>query len=112
MSRKHERLRSDWRHYNEKDFGGLLTEPVFSVGRRERLVEGAFTYTNTGRNKRLMIKGEMFLEEKKYLAVLLHEMIHQWELEVVGVCPQTEDHKGAFAEKAAELIAKYDVPIV
>ena len=112
MTAKHDKLRRTWEHHNKEDFGGLLSPPKFSVGRRERLVEGAFTYTNVGGNKKLMIKGEMFGKPSQFLAVVLHEMIHQWELEVVGVCPQTADHKGAFAIKAEELTKKYGVPIL
>lgn len=86
--------------------------PMFSVGRRERRVEGAFTYNNNGQGKKLMVKSEMFTDPDAFLAVLLHEMIHQWELEVVGVDPQNTNHAGAFREKAAELSKKYNIDVL
>lgn len=107
-----DRLKEAWHLHNREDFGGVLEEPHFSVRRRERTVDGAFVYTNTGRNKRLMVHTDVFKDEKKFLGTLLHEMVHQWELEVLGICPKGCDHKGQFAEKALDLEKKYGVPII
>lgn len=113
MTAKHDRLRRTWEHHNKEDFGGLLSPPVFSVGRRERLVDGAFTYTNQGRNQKLMIKGEVFGRSKEeFLGTVLHEMIHQYELEVLDVDPQNANHSGEFVNIADRLAKKYGVPIL
>ena len=115
MNHRHEKMRLLWNRINTEDFGGQLTEPHFSVSRRANTVEGAFTYARVkGRanQMKLMLHKSMFGDPDKFLAAMLHEMIHQWEVEILGVCAQDTDHHGAFAEKAAALSLKYNVDVM
>lgn len=83
-------LRALWYEYNEEIFHGKLTEPVIRVDGRYKRVDGIFQYSWSEKKKRLIESRSMKIIIARHAVIeepngtLIHEMIHQYQVEVLG----------------------------
>lgn len=105
MSRKRGRLAliwEDWKYFNERFFGGKLTPPRAIRITSARKYDGYVSYaaladTGTPAYHRIPGTGKICLSTHQTMqamrGTLLHEMVHQYQLEVLLVEP---DHGTLF----------------
>ena len=128
-----EHLCSRWEQYNEEFFAGELTSPVLALGTthsttcygeysnvscfggsgqimiRPSVLAGTMQHFRNGNKNKQGLR--IFTEE-----VLLHEMIHQWQVEVAGTPPGEFENYGGhgdtFSAKANEIGERLGLPPV
>lgn len=88
-----------WYYFNDRYFGGKLTPPATIRITRAKKYDGtlyykgnrAYTHFHLGTYKnRILIAGRQSIERQS--ATLLHEMVHQYQLQVWQVEPD-HDHR-------------------
>jgi hypothetical protein len=75
-----------WRHLNEAVFDGALTPPARFEFKNYRDMAGFCKPWYANRKQRRVIIGisSEIWSRKKFLEVLAHEMVHQWEWEILA----------------------------
>lgn len=94
-----------WHEYNDKFFSGKLTEPVIKVNDRALSYWGSFAYSwsrhsgkgTPGRRRAITIHGDAHEGD------FLHEMIHQYQFEVLEREPSHDAIFNSIARKCERL---------
>lgn len=100
--------------YNEEIFHGKLTVPVIRVDGRYKRVDGMFTYSWSGRNNRHVKGSTMKITIARHAAdevpcgTLIHEMIHQYQVEILG---RDASHDAIFTSIARKCERVYKVGV-
>lgn len=103
-----ETLGAWWEELNEKEFGGRLPEPRFGLT-RSRNTDGFFEhYPGTKKMGKIVLAQRTFEDDDLFLGTLLHEMIHQYQHEVLE---RAANHDAIFTSIARRLERKYKVRV-
>lgn len=95
-------------HFNEEDFGGKLSTPSFGLT-RSKATDGYFEhYPGRHRKSKIVISQRLFDYEEAFLGTLIHEMIHQYQFEILK---ENCNHDCIFTSIARKLEKKYDIQI-
>ena len=96
-------------HFNTEDFAGKLSTPHFRVT-RSRYTDGYFEYfTHKARPTSLVGAKRCFEDEDHLRSTMLHEMLHQYQVEVLG--SSDAPHDSWFRSCARALERKYRIYI-
>ncbi len=109
-----------WRYLNEAIFDGKLTQPVrFEIRKFRKDCGWCRPYAANRKEKRVVIGiNSSIWDRKSFLEVLGHEMVHQWEWEVLQSWKDSDpvhgkqfyDWTGRLASRAGlTLSASYDI---
>jgi hypothetical protein len=95
-------------HYNQADFNGKLTTPYFSLTRSKH-TDGYFEHW-PGRKKKgkIAIAARLWEYEEELKGTLLHEMVHQYQHEILD---RKCNHDAVFCSIARKLERKYRMNI-
>ena len=95
-------------HYNTEEFNSKLTTPGFGLT-RSRHTHGYFEhYPGTNRKSRIVIARQCFDDEQLLKGTILHEMIHQYQYEVLH---RKANHDAIFCSIARRLERVYKLPV-
>lgn len=93
-----------WEHYNKTEFSGKLGPVGFGLT-RSRATDGYYEhYPGTKRKCRIVISRGCFEDEDLLCGTILHEMIHQYQHEVLG---RKCNHDAIFCSMARKMERKY-----
>lgn len=97
-----------WEHFNEEEFSGKLSKPYFGIT-RSKATNGYFEHY-PGRNckSKIAISKECFDDEDLLRGTMLHEMIHQYQFEVLD---RKCNHDAIFCSIARRLERKYKIEV-
>lgn len=98
-----------WRKFNEEAFDGQLQQPYFGVIRSAKTDGHYEHYPGRKKKGKIAISRVIFDDEDRMLGTLLHEMVHQWQFEVLG--EDTSGHDDTFKKKARTLEQRYGLEI-
>lgn len=103
-------LRSVWREFNANDFGSKLREPCILV-KRANGYDGKFWYRENRHgnpfdiyNVAIAVNDNLFPDYGAVYGTLLHEMIHQYQIQILG---NNGPHDAVFNSIARHLERKY-----
>lgn len=95
-------------HYNSEEFNGKLLTPRFGLT-RSRHTDGYFEhYPGTKRKSKIAISERCFDDEAHLCGTILHEMIHQYQYEVLQ---RKCNHDAIFTSIARRLERKYRITV-
>lgn len=107
-------LRGVWHEFNSSDFGGRLTEPTFLIHRANKY-DGKIYYRSNRyeapfdtEKVTICISDKIFGDWAAVYGTLLHEMIHQYQLQILKV---DAPHDSIFGSIARHLENKYNYPV-
>lgn len=97
-----------WDYYNETEFSGKL-KPVRLGLTRSRHTDGYFEhYPGTRRQSYIRLAARCFEDEDLLHGTLLHEMVHQYQYEVLK---RPCNHDAVFCSIARRLERKHGFPV-
>lgn len=102
-----------WRYLNDAVFDGELTQPVRFEFRAFHNTAGwcrPFAWNRKQRRVLIGINTEIW-ERKTFLQVLSHEMVHQWEWEVLGEWDSKVMHGKKFFEWTNKIKNRAGLPL-
>ena len=96
-----------WYEYNASVFGNKLVEPVIKIDDRASSYWGKFIYSWSGRtDKKITDRSRVIVLSGDYdEGVLLHEMIHQYQFEVLSRQPSHDAIFNSIARKIERMYA-------
>lgn len=104
-----------WEHYNEAEFGDKLTRLRFGVTRSrhtdgyyEHKVRDGWILDGPPENSKIVISVRCFEDEDLLRGVILHEMIHQYQAEILK---RRCNHDAVFCSIARRLERKYNIEV-
>ena len=116
-------LNSKYRHWNSRAFGGELPSLPLKWIRSKRvggMVRASIRYDNPfdrrmGKGnitlKDLSISNFLKMDEARFDGIMLHEMVHVYNLGVLGINERRGGHGSQFLEKRREVASKTGVDI-
>lgn len=94
--------------FNEKEFNNKLTDVGMGFT-RSRHTDGYFEhYPGTRRKSYIRIANRLWYDEDNLIGTILHEMIHQYQYEVLK---RKTSHDAVFNSIARKFERKYKVPV-
>ena len=100
--------------YNRDIFHGKLSVPIIRVDRRYKRVDGLFQYSWSEKKKKLIVERSMKITIAGHVVddhpngTLIHEMIHQYQVEVLG---REANHDAIFTSIARRCERLYGVTV-
>ena len=111
VTKRVDHLRGVWHDFNRDDFGGKLKEPIFIITKGKKY-DGKIYYRENryGRpfdvhNLTIAISDRIFPDWALVYGTLLHEMVHQYQLQILEY---NAPHDAVFNSIARHLEKKYD----
>jgi hypothetical protein len=102
-------------HYNTEDFNGKLCTPGFGLTRSrytdgyyEHKVKKGWVLDGPPEKSRIVIAVRCFDDEDLLRGVILHEMVHQYQAEILG---RKCNHDAVFCSICRKLERKYNVRV-
>lgn len=114
VTKRVDNLRGVWHEFNRDDFGSKLTEPALLIKRANKYDGKIFYRANrfdqpfNTYKLAICISEQMFPHWNMVYGTLLHEMIHQYQLQVIG---NDAPHDAVFNSIARKLERKYNYPV-
>lgn len=104
-----------WHQLNDGVFDSILTPPA-KIEIRRFFRDGAEGWCNAyarNRKQRRVVIGLRtdYLDRKTFLTVLAHEMVHQWEWEILGDWSSKSEHGAKFFSWRNKLKARVSLPL-
>ena len=102
-----------WRHLNDAIFDGKLTPPVRFELKAFRDMAGwcrPFAWNRSERRVLIGINSSIW-ERKTFLSALAHEMVHQWEWEILSDWKDTPMHGKQFFDWKGKLKYRAGLPL-
>lgn len=97
-----------WDFFNETEFNGKLREVGMGIT-KSRHTDGYFEhYPGTNRKSYIRIAARLFEDEDLLRGTILHEMLHQYQYEVLK---RKCNHDAVFTSMARRLERKYRIPV-
>lgn len=94
--------------FNRSEFSGKLSTPRFGLS-RSRCTDGYFEhFPGTRRRSKIVISYRCFEDEDHLKGTLLHEMLHQYQYEVLK---RKCNHDAIFTSMARRLERKYGMSV-
>ncbi len=103
-----------WRHLNDAIFDGELTQPERFEFKSYRTMAGWCRPWRANRlNERSVVIGinSQIWERKAFLTVLAHEMVHQWEWEILACWKGNTMHGKQFFDWKGKLLYRAGLPL-